>query len=101
VTLLEKKAETPGYEKVRSVSTSSPEDDLWVRIPAIINHTVSRNNSSVKTRCSMCSAGDEVLAGDQTFQYFTSEDMKTLQDDSMCSTAKVSPHYLACLYLLT
>jgi len=58
----------------------------------------------VETRCcSVCSAGDEVLAGDQTFQYFTSEDMKTLQDDSMCSTAKVSPHYIVVgiAYVLT
>jgi len=37
-----------------------------------------------------CAVGDEVLAGDQTFQYFNSEDMKTLQDDSVGSTAKVS-----------
>jgi len=33
--------------------------------------------------------GDEVLVGDQTFQYFTS-DIKTLQDDSIGSTSKVS-----------
>ena len=38
----------------------------------------------------VCAVGDEVLAGDQTFQYFNSEDMKTLQDDSVGSTAKVS-----------
>jgi len=42
----------------------------------------------------LCAVGDEVLVGDQTFQYFNSEDMKTLQDDSVGSTAKVS-HFLA------
>jgi len=39
--------------------------------------------------CVACTVGDEVLVGDQTFQYFNSEDMKTLQDDSVGSTAKV------------
>jgi len=46
--------------------------------------------------CVLRAAGDEVLAGDQTFQYFNSEDMKTLQDDSVGSTAKVSDTWPYC-----
>jgi len=39
----------------------------------------------------LCPAvGDEVLVGDQTFQYFNSDNMRTLQDDSIGSTAKVN-----------
>lgn len=43
--------------------------------------------------------GDEVLVGDQSFQYFTADDIKTLQDDSI-SFAKVNICFIAYVLLV-